>query len=187
LVPIALAVLMSFVLAPLVGLLRRLYVPRIAAVLLVVLVAFTAVFALGGLMASQVNQLASDLPRYQSTLREKIQTLQGAAAGTGTLERASEVLQSLGKELDRPKLDSRTAAPPPGDLAAPAKPIPVEVHQPDPGALQTPAALITPLIHPLATTGIVVVCAYPRGIGLSAHACRRSDRGDRTSAEIPQG
>jgi predicted PurR-regulated permease PerM len=37
LVPIALAILMSFVLAPLVGLLQRLYVPRIAAVLLVVL------------------------------------------------------------------------------------------------------------------------------------------------------
>jgi predicted PurR-regulated permease PerM len=157
LVPIALAVLMSFVLAPLVGLLQRLYVPRIAAVLVVVLFAFAAVFALGGLMASQVNQLASDLPRYQSTLREKIQSLQGAAAGTGTLERASEVLQSLGKELDRPKLDSRTAAPPSGDPAAPPKPIPVEVHQPDPGALQTLAALITPLINPLATTGIVVV------------------------------
>ncbi len=97
LVPIALAVLMSFVLAPLVGLLQRLYVPRIAAVLLVVLVAFTAVFALGGLMVSQVNQVASDLPRYQSTLREKIQSLQGAATGTGTLERASEVLQKPGQ------------------------------------------------------------------------------------------
>ena len=157
LVPIAFAVLMSFVLAPPVGLLQRLYVPRIAAVLLVVLVAFTAVFALGGLMASQVNQLASDLPRYQSTLHETIQTLQGAATGAGTLERASEVLQSLGKELDRPKLDSRTATSPPGDPAAPPKPIPVEVHQPDPGALQTLAALITPLINPLATTGIVVV------------------------------
>src|SRR5208337_2151353 len=117
LVPIAFAVLMSFVLAPPVGLLQRLYVPRIAAVLLVVLVAFTAVFALGGLMASQVNQLASDLPRYQSTLHETIQTLQGAATGAGTLERASEVLQSLGKELDRPKLDSRTATSPPGDPA----------------------------------------------------------------------
>jgi hypothetical protein len=126
LVPIALAILMSFVLAPFVGLLQHLYIPRIAAVFLVVLFAFTALFALGGLMVSQVNQLARDLPRYQSTLQEKIQALQGAATGTGTLERASEVLQSLGKELDRPKLDSRTAAP--GDLAAPTKPIPVEVH-----------------------------------------------------------
>jgi predicted PurR-regulated permease PerM len=155
LVPIALAILMSFVLAPFVGLLQHLYIPRIAAVFLVVLFAFAALFALGGLMVSQVNQLARDLPRYQSTLQEKIQALQGAATGTGTLERASEVLQSLGKELDRPKLDSRTAAP--GDLAAPTKPIPVEVHQPDPGALQTLAALISPLIHPLATTGIVVI------------------------------
>jgi predicted PurR-regulated permease PerM len=156
LVPIALAVLMSFVLAPLVGLLQRLYFPRIAAVFLVVIVAFSAVFALGGLMASQVNQLANDLPQYQSTLSEKIQALRGAATGRGTLERASEVLHSLSKELDRPKPDSQTAAPL-SDPAIPAKPIPVEVRQPDPGALQTLASLITPLIHPLATTGIVVI------------------------------
>src|ERR1700730_15482032 len=91
LVPIALAVLMSFVLAPLVRRLQAWYVPRIAAVVLVVLIASAAIFSLGGLMVSQVNQLASDLPRYQSTLRDKIQSLRGATAGSGTLERASEV------------------------------------------------------------------------------------------------
>src|SRR6202023_2030881 len=37
------------------------------------------------------------------------------------------------------------------------KPIPVEVRQPDPGALQTLAALISPLVAPLATAGVVVV------------------------------
>src|SRR6516165_4881606 len=156
LVPIALAVLMSFVLAPLVALLQRFRVPRVVAVFLVVIAAFSAVFSLGGLMASQINQLATDLPRYQSTLSDKIHGLRGAATGTGTLERASEVLHSLRQELDRPKLDSQTARPL-GDTAAPIKPIPVEVHQPDPGALQTLTALITPLIHPMATTGIVVV------------------------------
>src|ERR1700736_4754187 len=75
LVPIALAVLLSFVLAPLVRLLEGWYVPRGLAVILVVVVAFAAVFSLGGLMISQVNELASDLPRYQSTLREKIETV----------------------------------------------------------------------------------------------------------------
>jgi predicted PurR-regulated permease PerM len=154
LVPIALAILMSFALAPLVALLQRAHFPRVAAVFLVVLVAFTGVFALGGLMASQVNQLANDLPGYQSTLSEKIQSLRGAASGSGTLKRASEVLHSLSKELDHPKLDPQAL---PTDLAVPAKPIPVEVRQPDPGALQTLAALITPLLHPLATTGIVVI------------------------------
>jgi predicted PurR-regulated permease PerM len=154
LVPIVLAVLMSFVLAPLIALLQRLRCPRILAVFLVVLAAFSVLFALGGLMAAQVNQLATDLPAYQSTLREKIQALRGAATGTGTLERASEVLQSLRKELERPKPDAQTPASP-GDASI--KPIPVEVRQPDPGALQTLAALIAPLIHPLATTGFVVV------------------------------
>jgi predicted PurR-regulated permease PerM len=62
LVPIALAVLMSFVLAPPVRRLQDWYVPRILAVILVVLVAFAAIFSLGGLMVSQVNQLAIDLP-----------------------------------------------------------------------------------------------------------------------------
>jgi predicted PurR-regulated permease PerM len=152
LVPIVLAVLMSFVLAPFVAFLQRLYCPRIAAVLLVVLAAFAAIFAVGALMASQVNQLVSDLPAYQSTLRNKIQSLRGAAAGTGTLERASEVLQNLRKELERPKLDAQPPA-----VDAVVKPIPVEVRQPDPGPLETLAALIAPLIHPLATTGVVVI------------------------------
>jgi hypothetical protein len=63
------------------------------------LVAFAAIFGLGALMVSQVNQLAADLPRYQSTLGDKIQSLRGVAAGTGTLERASEVLHDLSNKL----------------------------------------------------------------------------------------
>src|ERR1700723_1267849 len=64
LVPIALAVLLTFVLAPLVRLLQRWYFPRIVAVVLVALIAFTAIFGLGALMVSQVNQLAGNLPGY---------------------------------------------------------------------------------------------------------------------------
>jgi predicted PurR-regulated permease PerM len=157
LVPMALAILMSFVLAPPVDFLQRWYVPRSLAVIGVVLLAFAGVFSLGGLMISQVNQLASDLPRYQSTLREKIQNLRGVAVGTGTLERASEVLQKLSQEIDRPSAVAPTAATPATMPRSPDRPIMVEVKQPDPGALQTLAALIAPLIHPLATTGIVVI------------------------------
>src|SRR5262249_62247151 len=45
----------------------------------------------------------------------------------------------------------------PGGQTQSSRPIPVEVRQPDPGALQVLAALIEPLIHPLTTTGIVVI------------------------------
>jgi predicted PurR-regulated permease PerM len=157
LVPIALAVLMSFVLAPPVRRLQAWYVPRILAVILVVLVAFAAIFSLGGLMVSQVNQLATDLPQYQSTLREKIKSLRGAAAGTGTLERASDVLQDLSKELDKPRGNMAPPMPLAIDGSSSGKPILVEVKQPDPGALQTLVSLISPLIYPLATTGIVAI------------------------------
>jgi predicted PurR-regulated permease PerM len=157
LVPIALALLLSFALAPLVRLLQGWHVPRMFAVIFVVLIAFAAIFSLGALMVSQVNELASDLPRYQSTLREKIQSLRGAAGGTGTLERASQVLQDLSSELDKPRANRTANGLQANAEPSPDRPIPVEVKQPDPGALQTLVALITPLVHPLATTGIVVI------------------------------
>jgi predicted PurR-regulated permease PerM len=155
LIPIALAVLLSFVLSPLVGFLERWYFPRSVAVTVVALLAFAAILGLGALMVSEADQLAGDLPRYQSTLREKIQSLRGAAAGSRTVERASEVLQNLSKEIDKPNTSSFTTTL--AGRAPPNRPIPVELKQSDLGALQTLAALIAPLIHAFATTGIVAI------------------------------
>jgi predicted PurR-regulated permease PerM len=158
-VPIALAILLSFVLAPLVGLLQRWRVPRALSVISVALVAFATIFALGGVIATQVTELAADLPRYELTMREKIQSLRGTAATSGTLERAADVLQDLGKELNKPKdtpasLNPPTQTPP---TAQEAKPIPVEVRQPPPTALESITALIAPLLRPLTTTGITAI------------------------------
>jgi predicted PurR-regulated permease PerM len=157
LLPMALAVLLSFVLAPLVRLLQRLHLPRFAAVTIVVLLAFGVIFGLATLMFTQISQLAGDLPRYQSNLGEKIQTLRGATTASGTLEQASQVLRNLQKELDRPKSAKPASPAGPDAGAVPDRPIPVEVRQPDPGALQTLATLISPLIQPLATTGIILI------------------------------
>src|SRR5580692_6733403 len=156
LVPIALAVLLSFVLAPLVRRLQYWRFPRVVAVFIVAIFAFSIIFGLGAFMVSQVSQLANDLPRYQSTLRDKIQSLQGVATGAGPLERASDVLKDLKKQLDKPAA-APTADPSLSSQAQSNRPIPVEVRQPDPGALQVLRALIEPLIHPLTTTGIVVI------------------------------
>ena len=157
LLPIALAVLLSFVLAPPVRLLQRLYLPRFVAVTIVVLLAVGVISGLATLMFAQVSQLAGELPRYQSNLGEKIQALRGAATASGTLEQASQVLRNLQKELDRPKSANPISPAAPEASVVPDKPIPVEVRQPDPGALQTLAVLISPLLHPLATTGIIII------------------------------
>lgn len=157
LVPIALAVLMSFILAPLVGVLRNWYVPRVLAVIIATLIAFSLVFSLGGLMIAQVNQLAIALPGYQETLRQKIESLRGVAVGAGTLERASVVLKELGKEIDKPNSIPTFEGLRRADTASPEKPLIVEIRQPDSSALQTFVTLITPLVHPLTTSGIVVI------------------------------
>ena len=159
-VPIALAILLSFVLAPLVGILQRIRVPRGLAVVSVVILAFAFIFAMGSLLATQLTQLAGDLPRYQSTISEKIQSFRDTNAGRGTLERASDMLKDLSKELDKPK-DAASARSPTSSVGpnapAPLTPVPVEVRQPDPGALESLRALIAPLVHPLATTGIIII------------------------------
>jgi predicted PurR-regulated permease PerM len=160
-VPIALAILLSFVLSPLVRLLQHCHVPRGLSVIGVVLIAFLGISFIGGVIATQVTQLAGDLPRYQLTMQEKIKSLRGATAtGGSTLERAADMLQDLGKQLNRPK-DS-TTAPTTSQAQPPApgqevRPLPVEVRQPPPSALESIAALIAPLLRPLATTGIIVV------------------------------
>ena len=159
-VPIALAILLSFVLAPVVVILQRLRVPRGLAVVSVAILAFALIFALGSLLATQLTQLAGDLPRYQSTISEKIQSFRETKAGRGTLERASDMLKDLSKEIDKPKdTASARASNAIANSNAPGQqaPVPVEVRQPDPGALESLRTLIAPLVHPLATTGIIII------------------------------
>src|SRR5215469_12253293 len=148
-VPLALAVLLSFVLAPFVIRLHSWRIPRTASVLVVVFIGFSIIFSLGGLMVSQATRLAAKLPGYQQTLSDKIESLRGLMGGSGTLEQASTVLKELKTELQ----NRDPAGRPNGGLVRqpsdnPA-PIPVEVRQPDPGALSTLGAIIQPLISPL--------------------------------------
>lgn len=154
-VPLALAILLSFALAPFVGRMQSWRIPRTLSVLVVVFIGFSIIFSLGGLMVSQASRLAGDLPNYQQTLTDKIASIRGLAGGSGTLERASKVLKDLKTELQNSENPGRPDA---ADLTRkPDRPIPVEVKQPDPGALTTLAAIIAPLLSPLTTTGIVVI------------------------------
>lgn len=154
-VPVALAILLSFVLAPPVKALQKLRVPRALAVATVVLIAFATLTILTMAMVSQATQLASQIPTYQNTMRAKIAALKDSGPGSGVLSRAADVLQDLSKELDRPKSDP--IAPSGIGSGRETRPIPVEVHQPEPGAIETLQAFLSPLIHPLTTTGIVLI------------------------------
>ncbi len=153
LVPVALAILLSFALAPLVEGLRRLRFGRMPSVLVAVLMAFITIGILGGYIGSQLGQLAVEVPRYQTNLVNKIHSLRQASEGDSVLQRAAGLFQALSDEI----LGASSAAPP--DMNAPAaeSPIPVRVVKPSTEPLQVIENIIGPLVEPLATTAIVIV------------------------------
>lgn len=154
LLPIALACILSFMLAPPVRMLQNRRVPRGLAVAAVVLLAFFAIFMLGSFMARQVSRLAKDLPRYEATISAKIDRLQDVSTG-GTLERAQQVLQDLSKQLGGGG-EQKAALEPTAEQDQTA-PILVEVREPKGAPFHLLSKLINPLLGPLATTAIIIV------------------------------
>jgi len=157
LVPIALAGLLSFVLAAFVKILQRWHFPRRLAVILTVLGALALTMCLTMMVMVQVNQLAKDLPGYQVRLSEKIHDLRDIVGPSGLLNAPFSFLKNLGKELETPDALQPAASASPLSRSESAKPIPVEVHQPAPGAPETLFALVQPLLSPLTMTLVVLI------------------------------
>jgi predicted PurR-regulated permease PerM len=152
-VPVALAVLLSFVLAPGVRGLQRLGVKQGVAVVIVVALAFGAIAALAVAAGSQIAGLGADLPRYQSTIRDKINTVGGQVTPGGTFARAVNAFESIGAEL-RNLSQSRGA----GIGAGNPEPKPMRVIvQENGGILGTLSLVAFPLLHPLATSALVLL------------------------------
>lgn len=153
-VPIALAILLSFVLAPGVRLLRRCHIGRVLPVLLMTALAFLVIVAFGTFLALQLRGLADAMPRYQTTVLDKIEALRAMVSGQGT-SRFSEFLSSLGQHLQAGSNSPTAAGGAPG---APA-PLPVVVAPPREMPLQVLGGYLKPALHPLAVAGLVAVYA----------------------------
>ena len=109
LVPIALAVLLTFVLTAPVTWLER-WIGRVPAVLVAVTLVFT-ILGLGAWgLARQMNHLAGDLPGYRANILAKIADVRGAGKG-GSVEKLQRTLEDLKPASSRQK---RPEAPAPG-------------------------------------------------------------------------
>jgi predicted PurR-regulated permease PerM len=154
LIPITLAILLSFVLGPVVSLFRRLHLPRVPAVLLAVMLALSIIATLGSVIGVQIASLAPDLPQYASTIGQKINTVQSFA-----VDRLSQIAARVGerigskRESQSPNAGTAARSTEPGQNP----PIPVEVHQPDPGPLEIAQRVLAPVLNPLETTLIVLI------------------------------
>jgi predicted PurR-regulated permease PerM len=156
LVPITLALLLSFLLAPLVGLLRRVGLPKTMSVLMATLVALGVILLLGTVIGTQVASLAEDLPRYEDTIGNKVGAVQSYASS-----HVSHLLDGLSQRLlGGGNATAGSAAPSPA--AAPVdtsvrKPVLVQVQQAPPSPFQLASLVLMPALSPLATAGIIVI------------------------------
>jgi predicted PurR-regulated permease PerM len=143
LVPVALALLITFVLTPPVAWLQR-RVGRYPAVLAAVLLVFAAIGLAGWGIWRQMGHLAEDLPGHRANIRQKIEDVRGAGKG-GSVEKIQETIEDIQTEIARS--DS-----PPGTER---KPLVVQAQQVV--SLWGFPSWLGPFIAPLSTAGFVLV------------------------------
>ncbi len=151
-IPLALAILFSFLLAPLVNRLRQWHLGRVPSVLIVVLLAFTVVGLLGELMTNQMVELAHKLPEYQQNVRKKLQSVVGG--GRGIIGRGVKSVEQLRREIVpvTPPANPSQSSPETG-----AKPVPVEVQNSSFSPLQVIRTVLSSLFGVMLTSFIVIV------------------------------
>ena len=154
LMPMALAVLITFLLNPVVNALQSRALPRIPAVLVVVVLAFSVVGGVVWMVTRQLSMLSYELPRYQENLKEKVIDLRELGK-SGVIERLLTTFKKVTEEVQRsPRPVSEPQAG--GGLQEAPK---EEPEKPVPVVVQTPSVLwrLPSLLESVATAGLVIV------------------------------
>jgi len=159
LIPLALASLLTFLLAPLVTRLQR-WLGRIGAVIAVVLMLVAIAVGGGWVLTRQVVDLASELPNYKDNISHKLQALK--SPGVGVFGRLAATLDELKQELPGVGTPEVVAADPGAGGTAPKVVEQVVsrveiVESPDATALGKIKRYLGPVLGPLGTAGLVLL------------------------------
>ena len=150
LIPLVLAVLLSFLLAPVVRFLERRGFARIPAVLATVAVAFAFILEIGWVVGEQLVNLADNAPQYQSEIVQKVRRVRGHG---GFASRIGELGKQIEAASEGPS-SQPAGRPPSGALADPFYTVPL----PSPRApLKTLGEYLGFVLGPLGTAALVVV------------------------------
>jgi predicted PurR-regulated permease PerM len=137
LVPLAVAILFSFLLAPAVRRLEQWNLGRIPSTLAVVLLAFALLAGVAGLAGTQAVSLAAKLPEYRHNIVSKIHSLR-APKKDSAIGKAAEAIKDLEEE------------------AAPERP-PIPVKETAATPVEAFMDFVSPVAKPLAMTLAVIV------------------------------
>lgn len=145
LVPLAIAVLLTFLFAPAVSWFQR-RIGRAAAITVIVLLAFSGLGIAAWGVGRQLSAFAESLPSYRDNIRQKIADVRAAGRG-GSVEKVQRTLEEIQNEIDKPAPGTRRGT---SDQ-------PVVVASQQVETLWGFPAWLAPFIEPLSTAGLVVV------------------------------
>lgn len=145
LVPLVLAILLAFALAPLVTWFnRRLHLPDPVSVILAVAVALAVLGGFAFIAGTQVAKLAAELQGYQQTITAKISSLQEQFGSNSVLDQLSAALEGLNDQMEG------------AEETRPGAPLPVSISN-EIGPLGILSSVLGSIIGPVATVAIVTV------------------------------
>jgi predicted PurR-regulated permease PerM len=160
LIPIALAVLLSFLLAPPMMRLQRLGLGKTFAALFVVVLSFSALVAIGWAGFGQAYNLTAELPQYRQNISTKLRALNPRSLSD--LGKTKQMLGEVTEELiaqDQAQKSNKPSSKIGEESSPPSgqRPIPVQVKPAEPTPVELMQKTAGSLLQPLATTFIVLV------------------------------
>jgi len=164
LIPLALSVLLTFLLAPGVRWLERRHFPRALATTVMVAVSCCVIVGLVWVTAAQFLNFASSLPEYKNNIQNKISILRSDPEGS--LGKARRTIDEIGTEIAKQEAAAATAPAPRGSpqssrLPAPGeRPVPVTIEKAQLTPFELMREVIAPLIVPLAVAGAVILFTF---------------------------
>ncbi|RDE08049.1 AI-2E family transporter [Pelagibacterium lacus] len=145
-VPLVMAVLLAFALGPVVNALRRVGLPYVLAVISSVLAVIVLLGGIAYVAFSQFLSLASDLPRYQATISEKLRMLQETFGGGQVVDRLVSTIEQVGAQVGAGAGAVEEGAP-----------MPVTIVDGGAGSMEAAQTVFFSIIGPLTSTLIVTI------------------------------
>ena len=142
LIPLALAVLLTFLLSPVVGAFQHRGLGRVPAVLVTVLLALSILGGIGWTLTRQLVTLADELPRYSLNIHHRIADLRGASKG-GSMEKVQKAVEDVVGEIEKTDMPSAARQKP---VAVVLEPPSILVHLPSVFQALGSAGVLTVLV-----------------------------------------
>jgi predicted PurR-regulated permease PerM len=146
LIPFAFALTLAFLLGPAVMHLEARRVPRVVAVAMIGIVAFSAMFGVGYVVARQLLNVARELPEYRVSIQRKLAAIH--YPGEQSIHGAFNALEDISGDIATTPTAPRPAA---TEVQA------VRVIDPAHTQLQSAVELLLRFLHPIGVLGVVIV------------------------------